>query len=414
MPKTKQMLKADALQKAKESITGLANSDALEPAKPNASSFFNPESHIKDAKAFRKKIALLALLIIIAFVASLGIGVTSDELYGPSDVLLALSVWGKTTFESVTGVASYTVVDLMEMCPCYFQVMTRISITFMALMTGVLVTLAGMVYQGVFRNPVAAPTMLGVASGLNMGLLVFVMIYGAAATYMTMAHYAFAYGGAIIALIAVLFISRLINGSKRFSVVDMLLVGSIFSQVVGQIVLYVTYYVFSDEGFMTYTTLNEVLSVDTSMFAFMTLFIVFIITFVPIYLMRFRLNVLSFTEEEALGMGVKGNAFRYATLAFATIMVIAAMAHGGMVGMVALVAPFVSRAAFGAEFSKQTVGNVLVGALMVVVCRGIADLLSIYLHFQGFVFNFPIGVVASLISLPLFIWIIALQQRTWD
>lgn len=414
MLKTKRSADAHAMQSIHDSFKQLAESDALEPANPATNPIFNPGYHLADVKTFRKKIVLLAILLVIVFVASLGIGVTSDELYGPSDVASALSLWGKTTFESITGAASYTVVDLMEICPCYFQVMTRISITFMALLTGILVTLAGMVYQGVFRNPVAAPTMLGVASGLNMGLLIFVTVYGAAATYMTVAHYVFAYGGAILALAIVLLISRLINGGKRFSVVDMLLVGSIFSQVIGQIVLYVTYYVFSDEGFLTYTTLNEVLTVDTSTFAFVTLFIVFIVTFAAIYLLRFRLNVLSFTEEEALGMGVKGNAFRYIVLALATIMVIAAMAHGGMVGMVALVVPFVSRAVFGAEFSKQTVGNVLIGGLMVVVCRGIADLLSIFLHYQGFVFNFPIGVVASLISLPIFIWIIALQQRTWD
>lgn len=398
----------------RESFEALRNEPAFAPADKGDVSFFNPQSRVEDKKTFRKKVIGLVCALVVLFLASLCISASTYEVYAPGQVVDALAMWFKTTFETVVMGQAYTTEQIMDICPQYYQVTVRVVITFMALITGIIVTLAGMIYQGVFRNPVAAPTMLGVAGGLNMGLLIFVYEFGAAAYNAIVAHYAFAYLGAILVLIVVLALSRLINGSRNFSVVDMLLVGSIVSQVLAQIVLFVTYYVYTDNQFIVYTQLNEVLTVDTSSFAVTLLLVVFAVTFIPVYLMRFRMNVLSFSEEESRGLGIRGNRFRYIALVLATLMVIAAMAHSGMVGMVALVAPFVSRAFFGAEFSKQTVGNILVGGVMVVACRAVADLLSIVLYTHGFAFNFPIGVVASLVCLPVFVWIIALQQRTWE
>lgn len=399
---------------AVRAFNALKSESAFDAPVKQQVSFFDPQSRMQDVKQFRKKELLLVAMLVVLFAASFCISTNADQIYSPSQVLFALSTWAQVTFAQTFQGAAYTTEAIMDMCPQYYQITTRVVITVMALVTGIIVTLSGMIYQGVFRNPIAAPTMLGVAGGLNMGLLLFVVVYGTGAYYAVAAHYAFAYVGAIAVLVVVLALSRLINGSNNFSVVDMLLVGSIVSQVLAQIVLFVTYYVFDDAQFLVYTQLNEVLTIDTSALAVGLLTFVFIVTFIPVYAMRFRLNALSFTEEENRGLGIRGNRLRYVALVLATLMVIAAMAHGGMVGMVALVAPFVSRAFFGAEFSRQTVGNILVGGVMVVACRAVADLLSIAIHMQGFTFNFPIGVVASLVCLPLFVWIIAIQQRTWE
>ena len=382
---------------------------------PNESpSFFEPETLVKDRRALRVKCAVLAAVVLVAMLLSCCVSVTTYEVYSLGQVFEAFGVWFKTTFSVLFQGAAYTTVDLMEMCPQYYQVLNRLGITFMALLCGIVLAMSGMIYQGVFANPIAAPTMLGVSGGLNMGLLVFVGIYGTSATYATLPHYLFAYGGAVAALVVVLAISKLISGPDGFSVVDMLLVGSIISQVLSQIVLYVSYYVFDDSTWLTYTKINEVLSVDTDPIAYAFLIVAFVVSFVPIYLARFQLNALSFSKAEARGMGINLNTMRYASLALATIMVIAAMAHSGMVGMAALIVPFISRAFFGAEYRKQVLGNILIGGGLIVICRTIAALLSIVLHYMGFTFNFPIGIVVSLLCMPIFVWIIAIQQRTWN
>ena len=392
----------------------MVGSNKKREATADAQATVMPPSRVEELKSYRRKCAVLVVALVVVCIAGLGIGVTMYQVFSPADVLGALRTWVEVTYNQLFCGKVYTDIDLLEMSPCYFQVLNRIGITFIAALCGVILTISGMVYQAVFRNPVAAPTMLGVAGGLNMGLLIFVWVYGAVAVYETVPHYLFAYGGGIVVLVLVLAISRLINGKRWFSVVDMLMVGSIISQVLGQIVLYVSYYVFDDAQWLVYTNINEVLTVNTDPIAYAFLIVAFLISFIPIFALRFRLNALSFSPEEARGLGVDQARLRYVTLFVATIMIIAAMAHAGMVGMAALIVPFVSRAYFGAETRKQLTGNILIGAVLVVVCRDIADLLTMELMNSGFVFEFPIGVVASLVCLPVFVWIIARQQRTWD
>lgn len=251
---------------------------------------------------------------------------------------------------------------------------------------------------------------------MNFGLVVFVLVYGAAATSASMAvqHYFFAYGGAIVALALVLGFSFLLNGPKAFNVVDMMLIGSIISTMLSQVILYISYQVYTDEQWEAYTALNEVLSVDTTYTAYAFLVVAILLTVTWAVLFRFSFNALSFDDEDARGFGMNVTQLRYFAIIIATIMVIAALAHSGMVGMASLVVPFVSRAFFGAEFRKQLIGNVLLGAILVTGCRAITSLLSIVLHNMGMTFDFPIGVVASLICMPLFVWIVATRQKTWE
>lgn len=362
-----------------------------------------------------KIIALLAALVLVS-VLSLCLSSSTHEVYGLGTAFHALQVWAQTSIGTLFEHQHYTAVDLVQMEPNYYQVMARVGIIFTSILCGIILTISGSIYQAVFRNPIAAPTMLGVSSGLNVGLVIFVLVYGTAATSSSAAaaHYLFAYGGAIIVLALVLGGSFLLNGPKRFNVVDMLLVGSIVSLMLSQVVLYVSYQVFDDQQWLTYTTLNEVLDVDNTLTAYAFLGVAFLVTIIPVVLLRFRFNALSFTDEETFGLGVNGTRLRYLAIFIATIMVIAALAHSGMVGMVSLIVPFASRAYFGAEFRKQLLGNVLMGALLVTTCRSIAGLLSIVLYDMGLTFSFPVGIVASLICMPAFVWIVATRQKTWN
>lgn len=364
----------------------------------------------------RAKVVVLACVLVAVCLASLCISTSSYRIYGLDVAFHAIGVWASTTLDGIASGAYYTSVDLVQLEPNYFQVMSRIGVVFISVICGMILTVSGTIYQSVFRNPVAAPTMLGVSSGLNLGLVVFVLVYGTAATSANLAvmHYLFAYGGAVAVLAVVLGFSFLLNGPGRFNVVDMLLVGSIVSVMLSQVILYISYEVFDEELWLAYTELNEVLSVDTTAVAYAFLLVAFLATFIPVYALRFRLNALSFDDEETRGLGINGAGLRYLAIFVATIMVIAALAHSGMVGMVSLIVPFVSRAIFGAEFRKQLVGNVLIGAILVTACRSIAGLLSIALYYAGLLFDFPVGIVASLVCMPAFVWVVASQQRTWD
>jgi ABC-type Fe3+-siderophore transport system permease subunit len=76
--------------------------------------------------------------------------------------------------------------------------------------------------------------------------------------------------------------------------------------------------------------------------------------------------------------------------------------------MVSLVVPFAARAVFGSEFRKQLLGNVLLGALVLLVCR---DLVSC-IPFVGD--GVPLGTMVTFVTLPAFVWVMAIAQRQWN
>ena len=73
-----------------------------------------------------------------------------------------------------------------------------------------------------------------------------------------------------------------------------------------------------------------------------------------------------------------------------------------------VVVPFVVRAVFGAEFRKQLGGNILVGAILLIVCGVLSNVIIINEMAAG------LGTISTLIALPLFVWMLAIRQRSWD
>ena len=95
-------------------------------------------------------------------------------------------------------------------------------------------------------------------------------------------------------------------------------------------------------------------------------------------------------------------------LVIGSIMATAAVAHCGTVGMISLIAPFISRAIFGADFRRLFWGNLLMGGAMLVVCRDIAAM--IYFTTQGL----PLGIIVDFVAVPIFTAILVMQRRVWE
>lgn len=89
-------------------------------------------------------------------------------------------------------------------------------------------------------------------------------------------------------------------------------------------------------------------------------------------------------------------------------MILAATIHTGGVGLVSLIIPFLSRRWFGCEFSHQFAGNVCISTIFLLICRDVADLV----HFVGD--GIAIGNVVGIVALPVFLLVIALQQRRME
>ena len=136
--------------------------------------------------------------------------------------------------------------------------------------------------------------------------------------------------------------------------------------------------------------------------------VVALLTVVPTYLLRFRLNLVCFTDEEGITLGVDPGRLRFVALGLATTMVIGSIVAVGQVAIVSLAVPYLVRYAFGADMRRQMLGNFFLGSLILLACEAIASLLAFGSTMA------PVALIVNLAVVPFFIWMMALQRRSWE
>lgn len=347
-------------------------------------------------------------MTILIFLGSLCLKTVEVGVIFPIDVLVNYKTWIQINLGKLFDWPIYLHRNqVIAGLPTYYDSISRLKITIITFVCGVMLALAGTLFQSVFRNPIAAPTMLGVNAGVNTGILLLVVQYGAGALMMPLQKYIYCYLGAAIMLALVLVAGKLSSGKNKFSVFDLLIVGSILSQIVSAVRSYYTFSMENDQALIL-TELTNVMNVNTENISFIFLGCVLIISVIPVYLMRFSLNAICFDNDEARSFGINTGIMKIIALLLGMIMVTAAMVHCGSVGMISLMAPFISRAMFGADFRKVFWGNLFIGGTMLLLCRDIVSLI----HFGED--GMPIGTIVEFVAVPIFVIILITQRRVWE
>lgn len=392
----------------------------------------------EERRELRRKAVLSAVILVVLIVPSLGIfGASTDGasgvyvVYSPFQVLQVLFDHVYNAVGEVTHLfspKSTQIYDAPVWRPRYEDgvtplfnngeyvgwgvyngVIVKAGIIGITLICAVLLSVSGMLYQNVFKNPIAGPGMLGVSSGVTLGMMILVYLYGAEAMGMLVPRYAMCYGFGAAILVFVILAGRKLSGKgKPFDIVTMLLVGSILSQLVGFVVTYVTLFVMEPDVYQDYITLSQMLVVDTSGISWSVLLVATVVSLAPVIYLRFRFNALAFDEQEVRMLGINFTMLRAVALICGAIMILAAQIHIGAVAMVSLIVPFLSRSWFGCEFRKQLVGNVCISTILLLVCRDIVDLIP----FVGD--GIGIGSAVSVVALPVFLLIMTRHMRGWE
>ena len=361
-----------------------------------------------DRKLHKKKLRILIAVTIFILIISLCFKTVKVGLMSPVEVITSYKTWIQINIGKWFETPVYLQRNqIIAEIPAYYDAISRLKITIITFVCGVLLALSGTLFQSVFRNPIAAPTMLGVNAGVSTGILFLVVQYGAAALTMPLEKYVYCYVGAVLMLTLVMGAGKLSSGKGKFSVFDLLIAGSILSQIVGALRSYYTFSMENDQALIL-TEVTNALVVNTENISFIFLGTVLIISVIPIYLMRFSMNSICFDNDEARSFGVNTGVMKIIALMLGTIMVTAAMIHCGTVGMISLIAPFISRAIFGADFRNNFLGNMLIGGTMLVLCRDIVSLI----HFGNN--GLPIGTVVEFVAVPIFVVILVTQRRVWE
>ena len=363
----------------------------------------------RDKRERRRKLILAVCVVSTLFCFTLCFRTTKLGFIPPKEEVLNLytmfRLWISDVFHT-----SYSLdkAERIAERPYYLETVGRFTSTVLTVVAGGVLSISGAVYQSIFHNPLAVPSMLGVSGAVNVGLLILVLLYSDRALSMAARGEVITVIVTFLVLGAVILYGRFLGG-KKFSVVEMLIAGSILARLLSQIFTLVQRYMTYDD-LLTLQNLQMYgygLNKEGTVFAF---FIPIIVAIIPLIFIRFSMNAVSFSTDEAKCMGL--NTFRLSLLALVcgTFLVVIAVLFCGDVGMLALMIPFLCRALFGADFRDQLFSCLVFGAGFLLVCRIIAICCS-FSHSTQF---FTLGTIVSLLTAPFFMFVIARGRRGWN
>ncbi|MGX5098714.1 FecCD family ABC transporter permease [Enterobacter cloacae] len=271
----------------------------------------------------------------------------------------------------------------------------RLPRVLLALVIGGSLALAGGVMQGLFRNPLADPGLLGISSGAALAVALWVVMpIALPALMMLYAPMLAAFLGALAATVMIFLLSQQRNSSLS----RLLLVGIAINALCGAAVGVLSW--LSNDAQLRQLSLWGMGSLGQAQWS--TLLAVTSLM-VPAVLAIWRLagplNLLQLGEEEAHYLGVDVATVQRILLLCSALLVAAAVAVSGVIGFVGLVVPHLMRMWLGADHRAVVPGSVLAGALLLLV----ADTLARTLAAPAEV---PVGLLTSLLGAPWFLWLV--------
>ncbi|MFD2838522.1 FecCD family ABC transporter permease [Azotobacter vinelandii] len=268
-----------------------------------------------------------------------------------------------------------------------------------ALLVGAALTVSGASYQGLFRNPMVSPGILGVSAGASLGAALAILLgYGMFGIQVL----AFACG-----LVAVATTWIIGNGLGRRG--DPLLVMVLAGIVVGTLfTAFVSLVKFVADPYntlpaITFWLMGSLASVELPDLLIASPPILFGLT--VLLALSWTLNVLCFGDEEAKAMGLETGRLRLAIIVSATLVTAAAVAIAGIIGLVGLIVPHLARMLVGPDHRVLLPVSALLGAGFLLLVDGLARSL--------FEVEVPLGIVTSIIGAPFFLYLMNQGRKAW-
>jgi iron complex transport system permease protein len=268
-----------------------------------------------------------------------------------------------------------------------------------AALVGASLAIAGTAFQGLFRNPLVSPELLGASSGAALGAVIG--IYLALGVF---AIQAFAFVGGLIAVSAVYLIGSAIRA--RDPILVLVLTGVVIGALLGAGVGLVKYIAdpYNQLPAMTFWLLGSLAAINVA--DLIPLFGPVALGTLVLFALRWRMNVMSLPDEEARALGVSTGPLRIAIVAAATLVTSASVAAAGVIGWVGLVVPHIARTLVGPDFARLVPAAALLGGGFLLLIDTLARNMT--------AIEIPLGVLTALIGTPFFVWLLASMSKTWS
>ena len=266
----------------------------------------------------------------------------------------------------------------------------RLPRVIMSVLVGACLSAAGAAYQGVFQNPMAAPDVLGASAGAGFGAALAIYV-GLSSMYITFA----AFGMSLLTVVLVFWVSRHAKGER---VLGLVLAGIMVSShfQAGTSFIKLAADPTNKLPEITYWLMGSLSGAKWSELGFVIW--PMLLGLVPLFLLRWRLNVLAMGDDEARAMGVDAGRLRIWLIIAATLVTAASVSVSGMIGWIGLVIPHMVRRICGSDYRWLMPCSMLGGGTFLLI----VDNVSRNVTTSGI----PIGILTAFIGAPFFLWLI--------
>lgn len=258
-----------------------------------------------------------------------------------------------------------------------------------AVFIGAALSLAGVCYQGMFRNPMVSPDILGASTGAGFGAAIAILL---GAGYFLISASAFVFGIAAVALAYL--VSRF---GKTNATLAMILGGMVVSSLFSAGTSFIKLVADTEEQLpaITYWLMGMLSSIKSQD---LVVLIPIAAGMIPLFILSWRLNLLTVEENTSKSVGINITALRLIVIVCATLLTAASVSVSGMIGWIGLVIPHFCRIIYGYDYRRLVPATVLFGATFLLIVDDIARLVSTS--------EIPIGILTSFVGAPLFLYLL--------
>ena len=267
-----------------------------------------------------------------------------------------------------------------------------------AVLVGSVLALSGTTFQGIFKNPLVAPDILGASAGAGFGAALAIFL-NLSLIYIQLT--AFVFG--MIAVGITYLISKIVGNGTNITLV-LILGGMVMAEFFAALVSLIQYLADPANALQQTIIFWLMGGLDTLTMKDVTIsFIPMFIGVILIILLRWRLNVLSFGDEEAEAMGINAEMLRFILIVITTMITSASVAIGGIISWVGLIIPNIARMIFGSNFKVLIPASILMGGIFLLIMDDVARCV--------FELDIPIGILTALIGAPMFAFVLLKEKN---
>lgn len=265
----------------------------------------------------------------------------------------------------------------------------------LAIFIGAILSGSGAIMQNIFKNPLVDPFLLGISSGAAFGCAISIGLFE------NLPLGVLAFIGAFGASFLVIIVGRFAGGSSIALVLSGVILSAFLSALSGSVKFFVT----PEKAQAIVIWLLGSLSLASWENVGIAL-LGLLIGFIPMLLLRYRINILGLGDSECISLGISPTKMRIICISCISFACAMAVSVSGTIGWIGLIVPHLARVIFGSDMRVLLPSSMILGGIILLICDTLARSATPY--------DLPVGIITALIGAPFFIFLLSQFANKWN